>query len=482
MTFSKFEKYAAGKLNNHTSIVDAEELWNDILPHVRKDNNRRKGLIWFLFVGLIAAFAAIYTFTDGNASDSNQENTTFSSAGAIIEGNKTSQPVGKENIAAQITTSEQSEITEQSAHNSETSIILNTSSNEVQVLPSVKPQNKIKTTKSVPLIIEENNNEVEKAEKEPIAIIEEEIDEVNDIKDINTPEVIPTEIVLIETELENAEPETSLVEEEETPQKLDGMVSGFENGKKLAPRRSPLLDIRFGVGVYGGFSSSFSSLKDKDGTNPEYLQLRLGTEEQLETIQMGVDVMAKSKLGVYLKTGVQYSRIARKFNLTSDLVTIDTVHGIQRIYVNNNTNDTIYEYGPIPVTTTTSYNKVTYNYFHLMDIPLLVGYTYNHENWSFGAEAGAIFNLSVKTKGEIFADSQTEFYNMTDDPSGWFKESVGVSFTASINAAYHLNDNFQIYLAPTARLESVFSTDANPIEQKHGALGVNIGARYFIGY
>jgi predicted 3-demethylubiquinone-9 3-methyltransferase (glyoxalase superfamily) len=169
--------------------------------------------------------------------------------------------------------------------------------------------------------------------------------------------------------------------------------------------------------------------------------------------------------------------------LGSTIETIDSVDGIQKIYINNNTGDTIFIYGQVPVTTTTTYNKITYNYFHLLDIPLLLGYTYKNEsnNFSFGFEAGALINISTKTKGEIMTPDN-EFYDMKADNLNWFKDNIGVSFSASVNVAYHLNENFQIYLAPTARLESVFSTEANPIEQKHGSLGVNIGARYFIGY
>src|SRR5690606_7594137 len=116
----------------------------------------------------------------------------------------------------------------------------------------------------------------------------------------------------------------------------------------------------------------------------------------------------------------------------------------------------------------------------LIDIPVMAGFNYRNERWSFGVEAGALLNISVKSKGEILTPDN-EIYDLKEDRLDWFRENIGVTFIASVNAAYLLNDNLELYLAPTARLDSVFSTDANPINQKHGALGFNLGMRYFIG-
>ena len=471
MTFSNFEKYTAGKLNNHSSPVDVEGLWNDILPHVQNDNRRRRGLIWFFFAGLLISIIGIYALTNSNPSGSDDNIAALSTA--AIDENKTvkaANPVKKEIIAAT------NPIDENPNAETQTSSIANKNNKSSKKAKNEKYEatnNSIQTikTKSIePPVNVDSDKNYENAENEiaELQILDEAIEPNEITTTIENEEANP-----IETETKETETEQAI--------KVDSLESEEEIAFTPPPGRNKF-KVKFGVGVYGGLSSSFSSLKDKDGMNTDYLQLRLETEEQLETIQMGLDVVAKSKIGVYLKTGVQYSRIARKFSLSSDITTVDTVEGIQKIYVNENTMDTLYVYGPVPVTTTTTYNKVTYNNFHLMDIPVLLGYSYNNENWSFGVEAGAMFNISTKTKGEIMQADEVSIYNMKEDPLNWFKDNVGVSFTASISVAYQFDDNFQIYLAPTTRFESVFSTDENPIEQKHGSLGINLGARYFIGY
>ena len=239
--------------------------------------------------------------------------------------------------------------------------------------------------------------------------------------------------------------------------------------------------MTFGFGLYGGISRSTAELRLNENIDPEYLSSRLGSEKQLETLHLGFEVLAQTDQGVYLRTGAQYSRIARKFAINAERITFDTVpEGIQAIYVNTTTNDTIYVYGPVVSETSTTYNKTTYNYFHLLDIPVMAGYTFkSNDQWSIGVEAGAILNISSKSKGEIY-DESGEFYDLKTDPNKWYKTNVGVSFAAGLSAAYHLDRNFQVYLSPNFRMNSVFSTDKNPIKQSHASLGVNAGIRYFL--
>ena len=97
MTFSKFEKYAAGKIRNHASEVNGDALWNDILPQVQKGNNRRRGIIWFFFIGLIASFIALYTLTDAENSDAEGEITRLSSVGFIDENHSNTPSIPNDN-------------------------------------------------------------------------------------------------------------------------------------------------------------------------------------------------------------------------------------------------------------------------------------------------------------------------------------------------------------------------------------------------
>lgn len=494
MTFSQFEKHAAGKISNHASNVDAEALWNNVLPHVQTGNNRRRGLIWFFFVGVLVAFAGIYALTNGENSNPKNDATALSTINLTQEDNEA------KSVEKELATTSTQEI--EKPNPAKTTQTINTKSTANKAGEGQQKNNfqqkKYKATSLVrPLAREVAIFENAPVENVPVAnatnetpLLSEEDAEVatSDLESNNHPfeigepnenkEVIPADTTAT---ILAAEGKVALEMESANEPTLKILEDAAEDNEDDFRPRNKLLRIKFGVGVYGGLGSSFSSLKTKDPLDDEYLQMRLQTEEQLETIRMGLELIAKSELGLYFKTGVQFSRIARKFTFRSDIVTVDSIHGVTQIYVNTNTNDSIFIYGQIPVTTTTSYNKETYNNFNMLDIPLLVGYTHNHENWSFGVEGGALINISTKTKGEIF-DRNNEIYDIKEDPNEWYKSNVGVSFTASVYAAYHLSDNLQIYLAPTVRMESIFSTAANPIAQKHGELGINVGARYFIGY
>lgn len=486
MTFSKFEKYAAGKIRNHTSAVDAEALWNDILPHVPKDNRRWGGLIFLTFIGLIGCFAATFFMLQNNNDPKQVADVTALSSIALADSENPPKARTKQNP-----------------------VVLDKTSNDVSDQPAVSniekgsdkqvQQPAIQTTKN-------NANQKElRSGYEPSTVdlaspasfknkaatvgSDAEAVIVNSEPPVEIPEEQSVENVLADAEdfekqtNDAAQTKISLndLEPEEVLETLPFVNENAEDEDDKFRTRNKLFRIKYGLGIYGGYSSSFVALNAKNETlYPGYFDMRMATEEQLETVQAGLEFIARNEVGIYLKTGVQYSRIARKFSLNSTIETIDSVHGVQQIYVNNNTMDTIYIYGPVPVLTSTMYNKTTYNYFHLIDIPVMAGFNYRNERWSFGVEAGALFNISVKSKGEILTPDN-EIYDLKEDRLDWFRENIGVTFIASVNAAYLLNDNLELYLAPTARLDSVFSTDANPINQKHGALGFNLGMRYFIG-
>lgn len=488
MTFSKFEKYAAGKIKNHVSEVDAEALWNDILPHVQKDKRRWGGLIWFAFIGLVVSIAAFYTFAKNENSDPESEIATLSLTESANEKNNVNS-IDDQLLKPSASTTNTENTTRQNIQTSNKNNAntrrsdkisnnnrpyLDTAPDHFQIEKSAIPENSpIDESNEIQIISGETISEASFDAENTNSV-----DEKEAIK-FKINEAVPTDFAHADITTGENNPVTPAEPQTDEPIAQITEANGAE--EEDYKTKNKVFRIKYGFGLYGGLSSSFASLKARDEMDFDYLQLRLETEEQLETIQLGLEALVQNEIGVYFKTGLQYSRIARKFSLNSSVVTVDSVHGIQRIYVNNTTNDTIYIYGPVPVITTRTYNKVTYNYFHLMDIPLVMGYNYRNENWSFGVEAGALINISTKRKGEIM-ENESDIYDIKEDRLGWFKDNIGVGFTASVMAAYHLNDNLQIYLAPTARLESVFNTDVNPIEQKHGALGINIGARYFIGY
>ena len=73
-----------------------------------------------------------------------------------------------------------------------------------------------------------------------------------------------------------------------------------------------------------------------------------------------------------------------------------------------------------------------------------------------------------------------EFYDLELDEESWFNNDIGIQPYIGFSAAYHVSDYFNIHLSPGFRFETVFSTDANPLVEKHSTLGIKAGVRFIL--
>ncbi|MFT5263399.1 MAG: hypothetical protein ACI8YQ_002142 [Polaribacter sp.] len=201
----------------------------------------------------------------------------------------------------------------------------------------------------------------------------------------------------------------------------------------------------------------------------------------METIHLGLNILLQSKQGFYLRTGAEYTRIASRFEYkTETVVAIDSIPGIVEFRINSLTNDTTEIEGFLTETTIENYHKKTYNYFHLVDIPIILDYNFAYDNWKFGLEVGIYANVYLKRKGDIFTPDD-EIYDLATDESKWYKTNVGITPYIGLNAAYSINDFFQIHASPGFRFNKVFTTTtkASPAKEERASLGMQIGLRYF---
>ena len=239
-------------------------------------------------------------------------------------------------------------------------------------------------------------------------------------------------------------------------------------------------NLRLGLGVYGGISKSTNELSSNDSIGAAgFTATRNNSEKQLETIHLGLGISVYSKNHLYLRSGAEYTRIASVFNASSSLTTVDTIYdAITEIIINTITGERDTIFGKVPVTTTTEFVKKHYNYIHLIDIPVIIGYQFEYEPWSVGIEGGIYANISAKYTGEITSTASDSFYDLEADEDKWFKTNIGIQPYIGLNAAYNVSDNFQIHFSPGFRFETLFSTDKNPVKEKHSTLGVRFGVRY----
>lgn len=462
---ANFEQYARQQLDGQEIAVDAEALWADIQPHVRPERGNRK-IFWMFLSGLIAGLLL---------------------TGAVYMNiNRTAEPVikttplssGNDQASATIATNQEVEA----------SIALTTtkvttpppsSTKEANNQGAVPPKQDKVLGSDQPITsgLATNYNTTLNEDKLLMIASEEKGAIILPVKTIETIEksfVPATELPSVATKMLD-------IEQQEVALPA---LNIKEVKQRTIKRGFDFDDLRYGIGLYGGISRSNTDITAKAPTSSDHLILRANSEKQLETLHLGFNVLVEAEQGIYLRTGAEYSRIGSLFSRDSEFVEIDSsefgIIGLDIKEQLDGTFDTTFIEGPIIVKRTTQFTKKTYNYFHLVDIPVIFGYNFGNfeDTWRIGVEGGIYANVSMSTKGEISLADGT-FYDIGEDDNKWYKTNVGISPFIGINVAYNVNENIQLHFSPSFRFNSVFSTDANPFKERHANLGVQAGARYF---
>lgn len=482
MTRSKFEHFASSKITQHQSPVDADALWKAVAPEAPK--KKRRVVFWYFLTGLLVTglvSAIMWSKSNTLATDGDSQ--------AVVQtetGQQHAETPIENTVSNNLSTNKVLPSSHPKNNIQKDEIAISTSQSEIESSPG----NEITASQgqrigSTSTASESRPNEIENNHATTPSVVEN-----NTITSVQNENQQPDgDVIQPDVRINKIGHADVVIEKHETQQTSDISTllldvepsipdSNRASSKSKATSKHKVV---YSIGAYGGISGTSSTLTAKQSSSTSYLNARNQTEEQLEGIQFGLEIGAEIVKGLAIKSGVEVSRIARVFSFTEEVMVVDSVYGLKEIYVNNQTQDTINIYGQTPVITTTAYNKRIYNNISQIDIPVKVGYTFQSGKWRLGMDAGAIINLNTSYTGEILSPDGS-FYDLKSDPENWFKTNAGIAFSAGLRAGRMLGSSFEMYLAPVYRSPSVFSTDANPIEQKHARLGVNLGLRYLLGH
>lgn len=199
-----------------------------------------------------------------------------------------------------------------------------------------------------------------------------------------------------------------------------------------------------------------------------YIDERRKTEMLLESFHIGLDAYVKHRDGLFLRSGIEYAQINRRFTFNETWTEIDT------------SANTI---------TTFEREKKTTNRYRLVDIPLTVGYEFEVNNWdlSLYIEAGAAMNLFLSTKGDILnPNSPSDFYEPISITNGAansldaYVDNVGLSILGGIGLRKDINSEFSAYVQPSGKLyiNSFIRDGEFPIDERFSRFGINLGVLY----
>lgn len=226
------------------------------------------------------------------------------------------------------------------------------------------------------------------------------------------------------------------------------------------------------------FSSDYNQ-KAFYGDNYKFIKSREETESNMYSYSTGIMLGYLFGNGFSIKTGLNYTAINEKFNVTfkkvvntQTIITIDTI-------INNDGSETVVR--DTTVKEIFGERKIQKNNtYSMLDIPLIIGLEYRKLNHKLGISAGVIFNIISRQKGIILnhiADSQE--IEKIDVDNRIFRRNTGLSIYTGIVYTYRFKSRYEFFIEPNIRyyLKS-FTRDNYILRQNYAKYGISFGGRY----
>jgi len=228
--------------------------------------------------------------------------------------------------------------------------------------------------------------------------------------------------------------------------------------------------------VYAGPGFSTRNLTSRAEDVSAYIAQRDSTESSKMTWNAGLRVGYLHRSGVSLRIGAHYTQAIELF---------DYVNGSWSQWITQL--DTIFDGGgnivsidTVLVNQTGKRVKTTHNRYHTIDIPVLLGYQVQQGNWSYGIQAGPVFNITSIKKGDILSPAGDPVSISDDNDMEYpaFKDKLGLSIYASAHLAKRIGYRTWLYAEPYFQKRlSAITLDSYPIDQRQSHIGLSLGLR-----
>ena len=477
-----FEQHVHNRFDGREVKVDKNELWANISPQLDSTQKDRRKAWWFFLMGLSVGVVLLSLFLfsqDETAIDQAVNitptitNTAVSLEKEIVQANtltnqqlnnSTAKKEKQKNIENNTTTT----INKNYSNNKNTLSNSNISARAKDIKPvgnqfpetsiikinNSKPTSQISPLKTAATLFQNSFEPEQQIEKK-----------VNNFAKAKTEKQLNEQLLelpSLTTELFS----NTVINEENIPTDITEYDDSF-----ITPQKSKL---RFGLGIYAGVSKTQNTLQENDQSEYIYTQLRASTEDQLQTVHLGFSALIEIKRNLYLQTGFEYSKISSRLNLDDEWILMDTVDNL--LIRNGVVNDTIGAGDQFIFSQVIK--NTTRNSFHLLDLPVLVGYQFGKARWRVGLEAGVFINLRLRKEGQIMSPT-ISMYDLNTDNNDWYETNVGIRPHFGIISTYDLNNNYQLYFSTGMTFNQVFSTGNNPIKEQKSMFGIRLGGRYY---
>lgn len=203
---------------------------------------------------------------------------------------------------------------------------------------------------------------------------------------------------------------------------------------------------------------------------------RVMNEQSLEGLQAGLYLKADhSKLPIYIRSGIHYSRIAHRMPLTYQRVESDTTQGVISL-TTSTTGDTITAIiGDIITETTITGQSTKHYYTHQWDVPLAIGVEQAFGDWVVGVEGGVHINVRTTATGSILR-TPSEFGPIENEVD--ISRKIGMGYFGGVQIGRQLGTFGEVYVAGRIRHVPDISAVTAGTDQSYRLYGLHAGYVY----
>ena len=459
MKWNIFERKTATEIKKHTTPLDVEAMWQSVLPELQQ-KKKRPPIFLLTFGGLIlASFIVAYVLVA--PAESKLVSTIKEKQDIAIVSNKTksnldfktSLPIEKKEIKTKNQTLVQRVKKTPTKKDILTAkgFVPTTSKSKLKELnvlerPAHLDYNKtVSQTKS----IFQNSSDLKKS----------------DVFKLNNSigKQIPVELKPLLTNINSYElaikPTFQFIEVEKT-----------------TIHKSPI--FAYSLGLKSGIGMSNKNLSTTSETSDDFTALKEKSETSLETFNFGIILRVRHKSKFYLSAGLAYKRINERINIKDDFTLIGTdPDAIIEIYTDQN-GDQLYSTGSLTKETSIGLNIIHYNSHQIVSVPLSLAYEFNLKSLRVSPEIGINMNLKNISKGKtISGNSYVDLIDVED--KDYYKNNLGLSYTAAFNINYLLSSKYEIGIAPYYEYNpNSFTISSAAISEYYNRVGVNLNLMY----
>lgn len=218
------------------------------------------------------------------------------------------------------------------------------------------------------------------------------------------------------------------------------------------------------------------AFRNMSAIEPEYnnyTQQRRDTERAALSYSMGARLAVVSNTGVAFRTGLHYTSINEQFKYVSE----NEERIITTIIRDSD--------GNVLRTDTTRWTgtreKLTNNRYRLIDVPLLAGYEWSYKKVKWMVHAGALFNLSLKARGDFLSPADLQPASFTHNQPGAFpayEQQIGIGAYAGLGLVCPIGNQLDLLAEVGMRYyPASLANSSAQLQHRYALSGLNIGIR-----